>query len=358
MTLFYHARYSPAMSPIDPNAPAQPGSGIFGLDSTPEDAGVVVIPVPWEATVSYRAGTARGPAAIRAASTQVDLYDVGTGRPYQAGIAMLDELPEIVAWNSEARALAAPVIAAGGAHGDPALERAVSKVNDLGERMNDRVRAEVDRWMGAGKLVGVVGGDHAVAFGAIAAAAARHEGLGVLHIDAHADLRDAYEGFTWSHASVMRNVVTQLPDVRLVSVGVRDLCEAEVAFVEENVERVSMFYDEEMVRDRFEDRTTWQRQCLAINDYLPTRVHISLDVDGLDPSLCPHTGTPVPGGLNLYQLINLLHTLVRGGHEIVSFDLVEVAPGPAGDEWDAAVGARLLYKLVGWALKSREREDG
>ena len=189
------------MRTFDPSSAAV-GGGIYGLPFTPEESRVVLVPVPWEATVSYGSGTAGGPEAILEASRQVDLRDRDTGRPYEGGIAMVPLPAEVRGWGDEARRRARPVIENGGPGDRADLGQAVSEVNALCERMNAWVHDECARWMQAGKLVGVVGGDHSVPFGAIRAAAARNPGLGVLHVDAHADLRDSYEGFRWSHASI------------------------------------------------------------------------------------------------------------------------------------------------------------
>lgn len=341
------------MPPFDPDAPARPGSGIFGLPHAPDDAAVVVIPVPWDATTSYRAGAARGPAAIRAASAQVDLYDPELGHPYRAGIAMLDDIAEIAEWNDAARGLAEPIIAAGGDVGaDAELASALEQVNALGARLNERVRAEAAHWLAAGKLVALVGGDHSAPYGAVEAIADRHPGLGILHLDAHADLRAAYEGFTWSHASIMYNVMTRLPTVsRLVQFGIRDLGAAEAEMARASGGRIVTYFEPELAARRFEGET-WGAQAGRIVDELPRDVYLSWDIDGLDPAYCPHTGTPVPGGLSFAQAAHILRKLVEGGRRIVGLDLNEVAPGPPGDEWDGNVGARLLYKMIGWALRS------
>ena len=336
---------------FDPNAAAAPGSGIYGLCDAAADARVVLVPVPWEVTTSYRAGTAGGPRAILEASRQVDLFDVDSGMPYRAGIAMLDESPDVRAWNREGRALAERIIATGGdLGGDPALAAALERVNALGGQLNEWVRTEAGAWLDAGKLVGVVGGDHSTPLGLIAALAARHPGLGILHVDAHADLRRAYEGFTWSHASIMYNVLEHVPGVeRLVQVGIRDLCEAELEVIHASAGRVCTFFDDELAARRFCGES-WSSQCESIVEALPELVYLSFDIDGLDPSHCPATGTPVPGGLSFQQAAFLIAQVVRSGRTLVGFDLNEVAPG--ADEWDACVGARLLYKMIGWTLRS------
>ncbi len=341
---------------FDPNAPSSPDSGVFGLPHGEAEAAVVLVPVPWEVTTSYGGGTAGGPAAILAASRQVDLYDLDVERPYAAGVHMLAESASVSAWNSEGRALAQRVIAAGGAApGDPALAR----VNALGEALNDWVTAQTERLLTAGKIVGIVGGDHSVPLGAIAAVAraqrARREGIGVLHFDAHADLRRAYEGFQCSHASIMDNVLERVPEVRrLVQVGIRDVCEEEVETMRRHGERVRVFFDRDIARRRL--CGTFPDIVAEIVAALPQQVWVSFDIDGLDPRLCPHTGTPVPGGLDFNEAVWVLREVVRAGRTIVGFDLNEVAPGPdPSDEWDGNVGARLLYKLVGFTLASQGR---
>jgi agmatinase len=345
---------STTLPSFDPSAPAT-GDGIFGLPHTPQQAAVVLIPVPWEPTTSYGKGTARGPAAILGASRQVDLFDVQTGRPYQAGIAMLDVDAEIVRWNAAACVAAEPVIEAGGeVAGDSELETRLARVNDLSRKLNDRVAAIAGRWIEQGKLVGLVGGDHSAPFGNILAHARRYPGMGVLHVDAHADLRDAYEGFADSHASILFNVATRVPEVsRVVQVGIRDLSEDENLFIQRSEGRFSALFDPEMRRRVFEGEPLMKVFDDALAG-LPHDVYVTFDIDGLDPALCPHTGTPVPGGLSFPEAVFLFARLVASGRRIVGFDLNEVAPGPDGDEWDGNVGARLLYKLIGFALMSRK----
>jgi agmatinase len=342
------------MSPeFDPNAAAL-ADGIFGLPYTPAESKVVLVPVPWEATVSYGAGTAGAPAAILRASRQVDLFDTETGRPYERGIAMLEIPGEVRAWSDRASAVARPVIEAGGPGGDASLLEAVAEVERFSERMNGWVRDETRRWLAQGRLVGVVGGDHSTPFGAIQAMAEAHPGLGILHIDAHADLRKAYEGFHYSHASIMYNAFHEIPAVaRIVQVGLRDLCEEEDALIRANPERLRAFHDGELRRQLF-DGERWSRLVNRIVAELPKTVYVSFDIDGLDPSLCPHTGTPVPGGLSFAEATALLRGIVENRRRIVGFDLNEVAPDPEGrSEWDANVGARVLYKLIGFALLSQ-----
>lgn len=347
---------------FDPDAAAQPGSGIFGLPEDPARALVHVLPVPFDATTSYRKGAARGPAAILQASRQVELFDAapgatagtGKGRPYLHGICMLAADPRIAELNDEASAKADRIIAVGGTIGkDKALARDLARVNEIGSELNAIVRAATERILDAGKLPALVGGDHSAPFGAIEAIAARHPGLGILHFDAHADLREAFEGFEWSHASIMHNVVARLEGVALLAqVGIRDLGEREHERILGSKGRIRTLFDAEWARARLEGFNLRELVKKRLEP-LPEKVYVSFDVDGLDPTLCPNTGTPVPGGLSWHETLLWLEELARSGRKIVGLDLNEVSPGstsPEEDSWDAIVGARLLYRMIGTAL--------
>ncbi|MEZ5963481.1 MAG: agmatinase family protein [Planctomycetota bacterium] len=339
------------MSSFDPDAAAAPGSGIFGLTHARGEATAVLVPVPFDATTSYRRGTAAGPAAILEASRQVDLFDLQTGRPYARGIHMLESDSAIAAGNDRCAALAAPIIAKGGADAGDAA--ALAAIESAMKDMNQRIQSTVAGILDEGKLPGVVGGDHSVPLGAIAAAGARYPSLGVLHVDAHADLRVAFEGFRYSHASIMDNVLREVPAVtKLVQIGVRDFGEQELRAIEANAGRVVTHFDLHWQRRLAEGERLVELIDFALAP-LPEDVWISFDIDGLDPSLCRSTGTPVPGGLSFSAACLLLARLVESGRRIVGFDLDEVAPGPDGDSWDANVGARLLYKLIGFGLLTR-----
>lgn len=335
------------MVAFDPSGAAPPDSGIFGLDCSEQDARIVLIPLPFAATVSYGGGAEKGPDAILAASKQVDLYDRQFGRVYERGIHMLDPDPVLLAAHEQARALCVPILARGGAGDDD--RDAVLAVDAAGSLVNGIAHAIAAGLLEDGKVPGVVGGDHSVPFGAIRAAAECHPGLGVLHVDAHADLRDAYEGFRWSHASIFHNVLAEIPGVkRIVQVGIRDFSEGELRAIEQSRGRVVTHFDQDWRRRQFAGER-FDALCKEAVGALPDKVWISVDIDGLDPSLCPHTGTPVPGGLSFAELAHLLQTVADSGREVVGFDLVEVAPGK--DEWDANVGARVLYKLCGAASR-------
>jgi agmatinase len=348
-------------SGFDAAGAGDPSGSVFGLPFTAEQSSVVLLPVPWEATTSYGRGAARGPAAIRAASPQLDLFDIGLAElglaePWRYGIHMLAEDPEIVASNERACSRALPVIAAGGVvEHDPALVAALDEVNLLSRALDHWVDARVSALLGHGKIVGVVGGDHSVALGSIAAHARRYPGLGVLHVDAHADLRVAYEGFERSHASVLGNALAMVPELAaLVQVGIRDVSREEHARARDEP-RVHTHYDASM-RRRLAAGLGFAVWCDEVVAQLPAQVYVSFDIDGLDPALCPGTGTPVPGGFSFAEAVILLETLVARGKHVVGFDLVEVAPA-ADQPWDGNVGARILYKLCGLALVSQGARD-
>ena len=351
------ARRAPVIAPdFDPDAAAT-GDGLFGLSTSVDEANLVVIPVPYDATTSYRPGTAHGPAAVLEASKQVDLEDLDYGPIWRAGFAMLPIPREIAALSKKTRAAAEPVIEAGGAEpGNRAHAKALAAVNVASERLNAHVAHEARAILDRGAIPALLGGDHSTPFGLIRELAERHPGLGVLQIDAHADLREAFEGFTYSHASIYHNVMTRIPKVgKLVQVGIRDFGSRERAFAEGSRGRIEVYYDQAMRDRQFAGgpRSAWSAISADIVKSLPKEVYISFDIDGLTPDHCPHTGTPVPGGLTFPEVCHLLEVLSRSGKKVVGFDLCEVAPGAPGDEWDANVGARVLYKLLGCTLRTQ-----
>ncbi|MEZ6003086.1 MAG: agmatinase family protein [Planctomycetota bacterium] len=342
---------------FDPDAAAAPGSGLFGLSTPAEQCQIQILAVPFDATTSYRPGTRRGPRAVYSASHQIDLFDRQFGRPYQAGIAWHTDV-RFKKWNREARKLTEPIIEMGG-HVDPAdteASAALARIEELGERVNDAVRLFAQRALTQGRIPAILGGDHSVPLGAMQACAAAYPGLGILHIDAHADLRVAFEGFRYSHASILHNVLESAPGVsRLVQIGLRDVGEREIERIQSD-DRILAIFDDQWSAARLDGSALRSLIQNAVQQ-LPDRIYVTFDVDGLDPSLCPGTGTPVPGGLLWGEALALLGALAEAGKQVVGFDLCEVSPGavadPEGNGWDAIVGARLLYKLCGLSLQNR-----
>jgi agmatinase len=333
---------------FNPDDAAPLGSGIFGLPYSADEAHVILIPVPFEATTSYGGGTSDGPSAILEASHQVDLFDLDTHKPYARGIHLLPESAQVKSLNDRAKYLAAPIIEAAGE--DSA--RSLPMINDLCNQMNQWVYETSQFWLSQGRFVGLIGGDHSTPFGHIKAHAERYPGMGILHLDAHADLRVAYEGFTWSHASIMYNVSERISGVsKIVQVGIRDFGEAEYNYINDSKGKIETFFDAQLSAKKLSG-VSWKQLCDEIVSRLPKQVYLSFDIDGLDPTLCPHTGTPVPGGLSFQEACFMVEATAKSGRQIVGLDLNEVSPGPDGSQWDGNVGARLLYKMIGWALKS------
>jgi agmatinase len=292
--------------------------------------------------------------AIYEASFQVDLFHPEFPELWKRGIAM-DEIPGALLLQSrdlkKEAALVMRMMTEGGTKKEAQRAlKALKRVNAECAVMNDWVEARCGYWLDEGKLVGLVGGDHSAPLGYFRALAKRHKKFGILHIDAHMDLRMAYEGFTYSHASIMNNALGLKELGTVVQVGIRDFCAQENDVIVREKGRVKVVRSADIRRQQF-DGITWREQCDAIIAALPEAVHISFDIDGLDPALCPNTGTPVPGGLAFEEATYLLSRLAASGKRIIGFDLVEVSPGKVGD-WDANVGARLLWHLCGVLAKA------
>ena len=340
---------------FDPNSPGNAEAGMYGLPFTAEESDIVLVPVPWEVTTSYGGGTAQGPAAIHEASFQVDLFHPEFPDLWKRGIAM-DEIPEALmdqsaALKKDAGHVIDLLVNGGGKTKKERAVKALKLVNGESGVMNQWVEQRTGFWLDQGKMVGLVGGDHSTPLGFYRALAKRHKRFGILHFDAHLDLRKAYEGFEDSHASIMFNALS-IPQVeKLVAVGIRDFCEEEASILSKEKTRVRIHRSADLRREQFEG-ITWKKQCDRIIAQLPDKVHISFDIDALDPTLCPHTGTPVPGGFAFEEATYLLSRLAASGKKVIGFDLVEVTPGPHGD-WDANVGARLLWHLCGVLAKAQ-----
>jgi agmatinase len=336
---------------FDPNG-AGSGDNIYGLPFTAEEASLIILPVPWEVTVSYSAGTAGAPQAIFDASFQVDLYDPNVKDAWKLGIAMDSIDNELHDRSSTLRELAEEYISmfVEGVKPEesPRMMEIRQQIEDAGLVMNHQVKTKALHFIDSGKKVAVLGGDHSTPLGLIEALAERNSEFAILQIDAHADLRIAYEGFEFSHASIMYNAL-KIPQVKqLVQVGIRDYCESELDLINASP-NITTFFDHDMKRQMFEGKN-WASITEDIINKLPEKVYISIDIDGLDPRFCPNTGTPVPGGMEYDQVLYLIEKLVRSKRSIIGFDLNEVAPGD--DEWDANVAARLLYRVANLALVS------
>lgn len=339
---------------FDPNSTASADSGIFGLPFGEADSRLHLIPVPWEVTTSYGDGASRGPEVILEASRQVDLFDIETGDVYKHGYFMQPDPEDISDLNRVMKAKARLVVQAieEGREKEPEVQRLQKEINEASAQVNTWVFRQARSILERGRIAAVIGGDHSTPFGLIQAVCDTHgaSNVGVLHVDAHADLRDAYQGYEHSHASIMFNVMERIRPQKLVQVGIRDFSQGEYEYIHANGQRVHTYFDP-ILKRRLNRGETWQALCNEIVTHLPSKVHISFDIDGLTPDLCPHTGTPVPGGLSFDQALTLFATVAESGRQIVGFDLTEVAqPEGAESEWDGNVGARLLFKLCGWTM--------
>lgn len=340
---------------FDPNNLGDRDNNIYGLPFTAEEASVVILPVPWEVTVSYGSGTAKAPKAVYEASYQVDLFDPYYNDAWKIGIAM-SKFPSAIKKKSDLlRKKAEKYISLLEKGQSPehnsTLKKIKQQIDKECELLNKYVKQESLKVLSKNKIVGLLGGDHSTPLGLIQALANIHESFGILQIDAHADLRDSYEGFTYSHASIMFNALKIKNVKKLVQVGIRDYCEAETLLVNKSENRVVCFYDRD-IKHQMYNGETWKEVCKKIVNELPQKVYLSFDIDGLDPKLCPNTGTPVAGGFEFEQATYLIQQVVESGKQIISFDVNEVSPGK--DEWDANVGARLLYRIAIMAHKSNE----
>ena len=342
---------------FDPNGVGVDNGNYFSLPCTAEESDLVLLSAPWDVTVSYGAGAAYAPDAMIGASSQLDLFDAAAPDQWRRGIATAPVDYALQERSQRLRGDAEKVIdhlEHGGSADDDAVSRKIRRVNEGCTEMNENLYRQASEWLDRGKLVGLVGGDHSTPYGVIRAIAERHEGAGILHIDAHCDLRERYEGFEFSHASIMHNVLRDFPQVaRIVEVGVRDFCDAEYRRAQSDP-RIEMFDDRRLAEAAFEG-ISWAEQCRRIVECLPREVYVSFDIDGLSPDCCPHTGTPVPGGLTVREACFLVECVVRSGRRIVGFDLVEVVP-KYEERMDEIVGARMLYKLCGLTLKSNPKE--
>ncbi len=346
---------------FDPSQPGLADESIYGLPFDSADSEIIVIPVPWEVTVSYGAGASKGPAAILEASFQVDLHHQEFPELWKHGI-YLDLNDSTKKWeeNSEKyKAVAQPIIKALESgeviSKNKELSSDLNTINSECRNLHDEVRERTLYWIAKGKKVVLLGGDHSTPLGYYEALAQHHESFGILHIDAHMDLRIAYEGFTYSHASIMYNTLKLKEVSKIISVGIRDFCKEEVEVVESESGRVKILSDLDLKNDQFQN-ISWAHQCQKIIDALPEKVLVSFDIDGLYPWYCPNTGTPVPGGLSFEQAAYLISKLGESGKSIIGFDLVEVAPGD--DDWDGNVGARMLYHMCGVLAKNNGLDTG
>lgn len=342
------------LSNFDPSQAGNPNNNIFGLPSTEEESKVVLLPVPWEVTVSFGAGTSRAADQIFKASLQVDLFDPDVKDGWKHGFFMKPVDRKILLKSDYLRKeaeLYIDYISKGeDVSANKFMYKSLKEINEGSVFLNDWVYQQTKPLLDKDKLVGLIGGDHSTPLGFFKAIGEKHGDFGILQIDAHADLRVAYENFNYSHASIMYNALQEVPQLkRLVQVGIRDYSEDENQYISENNERIVTFFDKDIKEKQFEG-ATWKMIVSEIVEKLPEKVFISFDADGLDPKLCPATGTPVYGGFEAEEITYLFEKVIESGRQFVGFDLNEVGVGEGG--LDANIAARLLFKLCNLLIKS------
>lgn len=344
------------LSTFDPNSVGNLNNNIFGLPFDEEESKLVIVPVPWEVTVSYGSGTARSPEHIFNSSKQVDLFDAYNPMGWRNGYHMLEIDKKILSKSDYLRKeaeLYIDFISKGDLVGsNKFMSKSLKDINEGGALLNEKVYETTKRLLDQNKLVGLLGGDHSTPLGFYKALAEKYGTFGILQIDAHCDLRKAYEGFIWSHASVMYNALHQIPQIeRLVQVGVRDYCEEEWNYICNSNYKVITYFGEQ-IRQRLYEGQNWAYIAETIVNHLPEYVYFSFDIDGLDEKLCPNTGTPVPGGLECEQVIYLFRKVLESGRKLIGFDLVEVGIGETATDWDSNVASRILWKMCNMLMKS------
>jgi agmatinase len=293
--------------------PVPPFLGDEAAEPAFERARAAILPVPYEATVSWGRGTARGPEMILRASPHLEFYDEQMGiEPWRWGI-----------WT------APPLADLGGSPAGAA----------------ERISARVGEMLDAGKWVVMLGGEHSITPGAVRAAAARHAGLHVVQLDAHADLREDYDGDPWSHACAMAHCIGLAP---IHAIGIRAYDVAEAARIRRGLPGYRLIHAWEM------DGEEWVERALEGLAGMP--VYLTFDVDYFDPSIMPATGTPEPGGGRWYPTLRLLEQLFERAR-VVACDVVELAPHEALHHADFTA-ARLVYKLIALAQGGRARAPG
>jgi N1-aminopropylagmatine ureohydrolase len=271
-----------------------------------ETSRVVVMPVPFDATTCYRPGTREGPQAIIDASRNLELYDTELRRcPSDVGIHTL---------------------------------RAIEPIMGNAEAMTNRIEQVTGSLLDRGKFVATLGGDHSISIGVIRAFAARHPQMSILQIDAHTDLRDTYEGNPLSSATIMRRALDVCP--RTAQVGMRSISEDEMQLIEQR--HLPLWLASDIAARGFRGDRGWIDEVVAS---LGDEVYITFDIDAFDPSLVPGTGTPEPGGMGWYEVMDLLGA-VAAHRTIIGFDVVELSPLVEGLV-SPVVAAKLVYKLIG-----------
>jgi len=340
------------MNNYNPANAAVPNGNFFGFPFSNKESEIIIIPIPWDVTTSFKAGTSKAPELVKKASLQLDFYDFDLEKTLPFRISTDNSCyKQILSLNENNRKIAAKIIAKienGESLENPTIVSETALINKSSNELNKIVQNITEYWLSKGKQVALLGGDHSIPFGYLVALKKHYSNFGILQIDAHADLRNSYEGFTHSHASIMYNAYTQIKPDSLVQVAVRDVSDDEIKMIKKT-ESIFIYSDSE-ISEKIINNVSWKEICDNIISHLPQNVYLSFDIDGLSPDLCPNCGTPVPGGLSYNQAIFLIKSVINSGRKIIGFDLSETG----NSDWDANVSARLLFKICNFMGKSLE----
>jgi agmatinase len=327
-------------------------NNIFGLPSDYVQSKIIINPAPWEVTASYRTGTSNAPQNILDSSVQIDLYHEEFPELWKIGISMLPIQKNILNQNKILCNYSQDIIKTleqGHSTNTFSLQSKLDKVNSGCQNFIASLKNQTLDYLKQGKIVVTLGGDHSVSEGAISGHSLHFPSFGVLQFDAHMDLRKDYQGFIHSHASVMHNILDHPQITNLTQVGVRDYSHEEESLAKTN-KKINIFSNNWIKKQLF-NGISWTEICKKIISSLPENIYISFDIDVLIPSLCPSTGTPVPGGLGFDEIFHLISLLVASKKTIIGFDLVEVSGN--ADSIDAIIGTRALYNLCGFTVLSQ-----
>ncbi len=344
--------FSDKLKDFDPSGVGNITNNIFGLPFEVSESKLVFIPVPWDVTVTNSAGTSKGPLNIFQNSFQIDLYDPLVPNAWKQGMAMERIDPVTSTRNDEVRKKAERVIryleSGASIEDNNQIQHLIEHVNQTCESLMLDIEKKCLQYIENDQIPFIVGGDHSVSLGLIRALA-RKESFGILQIDAHADMRIAYQGFEYSHASIMHHALNTEDVSQIVQVGIRELCSEEVQVISRNHKTVKTFFDHDLHQRMYEGEV-WSDICHDIIDMLPDNIYVTFDVDGMEPAWCPGTGTPVPGGLSYNHVMHLLATAFNAGKRFIGADLVETGP----TQLDGIISTRILYRLAGMMIKSNE----
>jgi len=336
-------------STMNPNQIAVQNGAFMGLDCALPDSGIVLFQMPWDVTTSYRAGTRFGPEHVIQASYQLDLFSAFLKNAWETQIHTVKIEPKWLEKSTKLRSRVDAYVSfleeGGSPEENPNWQKELESLNAACVEFLEWSVSQIRPFVQAGKRVAVLGGDHSVTYAPVKALREKYSDLSVLHFDAHADLRIEYEGFSHSHASIMNRLLKESLVSKIVQVGIRDYCPEEFEQIDQDP-RLCTFFDRDIKEQLFSGKS-FAKIAADIVSQLGPRVYMSFDIDGLDPKLCPDTGTPVPGGLEFEHAVYLIEAVVKSGREIVGVDLVEVAPNSNPEvEWNGNVGARILWALL------------